>query len=138
MSTIALAQPQPNPAMRVQVIDARLTPAKPGGDSQLSMLLRNPTSQTLTLSGVSSPLASQTLMQRYTTDADGFKTLTLLPGILLAPEADAVITPGSLEIKLLSVTSALDSTMEAPLVLHFSDGFRRTIRVKIQESSFHD
>ncbi len=135
---LAQAQPQPDPAMQIQVVDARLAPARSGQTSQLSALLRNPTQATLTLTGISTPMANQVLFQRYTTDAQGFRKLTAMSGILLPPDANVVVTPGALEIKFLGITHTLERDMETPLTLHFSNGTRRTIRVTIQGSPSHE
>ena len=133
-----IAQPRPDAAMQVQLQDARLTPAQAGRTGWLSVLIRNPTAETLTLTGITTPVARQVVFQRYDTDAQGYRRLTPLPGLLLAPGADVVVVPGALEVKLLGVTETLERTMEVPLELHFSNGTRRTVRVTIQEGPSHD
>ncbi|PZP38673.1 MAG: hypothetical protein DI585_06680 [Pseudomonas fluorescens] len=131
----AQAQTDLTPAtavMKLEIRDARADETAAGGSSTVSMLLTNPTDITLELVGASTPLASQTLLQRYGTTREGLLQVVPQPKLLIPARGEVVMAPGALEIQLIGAITEFKQGLELPLTLKFADGTTRVLRVTIQ------
>lgn len=122
-------------AMRVELRDARVAATPAGGSVAVSTLLINPTAVPQELVGVSSPLAGQTVLQRYVKDAQGLVQIAALNHLALPPQSETVLAPGALELQLVGVTQDLQAGLELPLTLKFADGTKRIVRVRVVEAT---
>lgn len=118
---------------RVRIEDARVAEAPAGGSVAVSMLLRNPTSSTLVLSGAYTPAASQTVLQRYVKAPGGLVQVEPLAALPLQPGAEVVLAPGAIELQLIGLQQNLRGGLEIPLTLVFGDGTRRLLRIEVEE-----
>jgi|GEM_PF-98211 len=125
------AVPTPAP-MLLLVENAHVPQARAGEDVAVTMSLANPTSQTITLTGAATPFADHTLLQRYAKTDTGLVQMQTLNAVAIEPHKQVLFVPGALELRLLQVTTALQTGLEVPLTLRFADGTLRTVRVDIR------
>lgn len=119
--------------MRLDVKDARVAATDAGGSVALSALVYNPSPETVTLVGASTPMAGQTVLQRYVQDKQGLVQLQTIDRLPLPAKSETLLAPGALELQLVGVTQTLQSGLELPLTLKFDDGTVRVFRIKVQD-----
>lgn len=118
-------------APNLTVQNASAEPAGLSGTSRVTARILNPSSQTVVVSGVTSPLAGQTRLLVYGKDANGFQTITEQTTLSLPP-GETLLLPNVLEVRLLNLTQPLTTGTEVPLQFHFPNGTIRTTRATIK------
>ena len=116
----------------VQAKDAHVAETEAGGSVAISLMLVNPTNKVMELVGATAPLAGQTVLQRYVKDKDGLVQLQAINSLPLPPKSETVLAPDALELQMIGLADDLKAGFETPLVLKFSDGTQRTIRLKVE------
>ncbi len=119
--------------MRVDLKEARVAPTEAGGSVALRALVYNPAPEGTAIVGASTPMAGQTVLQRYVQDARGLVQLQPLERLPLPAKSETVLTPGALELQLVGVTQNLQGGLELPLTLKFDNGTTRVFRIKVQD-----
>lgn len=117
---------------RVDVRDGYVEPTAAGGSVAVRGLMFNPSPDDVTLTGAESPLAGQTVIQRYERDARGLVQMRVLESLVLPRKSETVLAPGVLELQLIGVTQELKDGVELPLTLTFGDGTKRTYRIDVK------
>ncbi|RYG61656.1 MAG: copper chaperone PCu(A)C [Alphaproteobacteria bacterium] len=118
---------------RIDLKDARVAPTDAGGSVALSALVFNPAPEPVTIVGASSPLAGQTVLQRYVKDSQGLIQLQAIERLPLPGKSETVLAPGAMELQLVGVTQNLEGGLELPLTIKFDNGTSRVFRVRVQE-----
>lgn len=118
--------------MQLEVRDAIATAAPAGGSTAVSMLLTNPTSQTMVLTGATTPMAGQTLLQTYVQGPDGYVQIQPMSRLSIPAGKAALLAEGVTEIQLINLTTQLQPGLELPLTLKFEDGATRVIRLQVK------
>lgn len=119
--------------MRIDLKDAHVVPTEAGGSVAVNALVYNPSPESSSIVGASTPLAGQTVLQRYVQNAQGLVQLQPLERLPLPAKSETVLAPGALELQLVGVTQTLRDGLELPLTLKFEDGTTRVFRIKVQE-----
>lgn len=123
----------PSPlAMKVEFKDARVAATPAGGSVAVSMYVVNPNDTALVLVGAATPVAGQTILQRYVQTRDGMVELTPVNRLPLPRMSETVLAPGAMELQLVGLTTALEAGLEMPLTVKFEDGTERVIRLKVE------
>lgn len=122
----------PSNVMQLEFHDAAVQAAPLHGSAKVSVLIENPTSSTFELVGASTPMADQTMLQRYIKDSHGILQLDPVSTLKLPPKSQTVIAPGTLELQITGLNYELKPGLEVPFNLKFADGSKRTIRLTIQ------
>ena len=127
---LANAAPAQPPLLELQ--DAYAEPAEAGGTSRISARLVNPTSQTITVLGIGSTLATQSKLLTYGKDAQGFTHITESDQLLIPP-GETLLIPNVLELRLIGLTAPLTPGNEIPLGFTFANKTHRIFKAFIKE-----
>lgn len=119
--------------MRVDLKDARVAPTDAGGSVAISALIFNPAPEMVTVVGASTPMAGQTVLQRYVKDSNGLVQLQQIDKLPLPARSETLLAPGALELQLVGVTQKLQGGLELPLTIKFDNGTSRVFRISVQE-----
>jgi copper(I)-binding protein len=117
---------------QLRIQSAAVQPTAAGGSVAVSALIINPTSSTLVITGAATPMAGQTLLQRYMKDKNGLVQLVPIEALPLPPHSETVLAPGALELQLVGTTQELQSGLEIPLTIRFAEGTERVVRLHIE------
>ncbi len=119
--------------VRVDLKDARVAPTEAGGSIAIRALVYNPSAEPVSIVGASTPLAGQTVLQRYVQGRDDVIQLQALDRLPLPAKSETLLAPGALELQLVGVTQELQGGLELPLTIRFDNGTARTFRIKVAE-----
>jgi copper(I)-binding protein len=121
----------PPMAPPLQAWDAVVSPTPKGGNTAVRMVLHNPTSETVVITGAQSPMAARVLLNHYV-PRDGVTQLYQLPKVEIPPGAELAIVPYGLELRLMDMVRDITHGMDVPLELRFANGTVRTIRLNVE------
>jgi copper(I)-binding protein len=125
----ASAQPVPQ-TLRVE--EAWVLPAKQQADAALHVVLANPTSSSVMVTGAASPAAAQVLLRYHTAQA-GVVTIQTGGTITLAPRSRARLLPAATEIYLSGLKYPLQAGREIPVALTYASGDVQIMRVLVKD-----
>lgn len=127
----ATAQAEVVAPLRLELRNALVPEGKAPWSVALSGDLYNPTSDTVVISGASSPVAGQVVPQVYGYDANGLRQVSVPKTLVLAPRGELEFTPGQRELKFIGLRQDLSAGDEVPLYLKDDKGRVQVFRVTV-------
>lgn len=127
-ASFALGLPQ---APDIRVLDATVEAVPQNATTRVSARLVNPTSDTVTIKALGSPMAHSSRLVLFGKDSDGLTTMSEQTTLLLPP-GETLIIPNVLEWRLETLTSDLTTGTELPLTLTFEGGTTRTYKAQVK------
>ncbi|MGR3462933.1 MAG: copper chaperone PCu(A)C [Roseovarius sp.] len=95
------------------------------------MTLRNTGDETVTLTGLATPLAMRPEVHETTTNAEGVSSMAPVGDITIAPGESVALAPGGLHAMLMKLQEPMKKGETFPLTMTFSDGGQVTVEVPI-------
>lgn len=124
-----------SPAVRALSISQAWLAAAPPGAQELSayLVLGNPGTQSLTLSGASTPVAGQMMLMKTGKDAAGRTTMQMVSTLRIPAGGALKILPGQAHLMLQKLKRQPQPGETVALTLKFSDGSARTVQLMVKK-----